>query len=182
MKYKINDNELIYMIQEDKDYYFKILLTKYQPVINSIVSNYFRSFIKLGIDFDDLIQECNVAVYLACKSFNPYKNIKFYTYVTLCIRNHIKVFYRDMNIKRYMLLNDALSIDDGFIFEKGYNLEYNDYEKDFVKLKNKFNDKCSEVFELRYNGFSYKEISKLLDIPISTVDGRICKIKAILRK
>ena len=94
----------------------------------------------------------------------------------------MKVCYRNMSTKKYMLLNNALSIDDVDYNENFYDFNVDEFENDFVKLKNLFDDKCSSVFELRYNGFSYKEISTLLDIPISTVDGRMCKIRTILRK
>lgn len=33
----------------------------------------------------------------------------------------------------------------------------------------------------RYNGFSYKEISSLLDIPITIIDGRLYKIRKTLQ-
>ena len=38
------------------------------------------------------------------------------------------------------------------------------------------------IFELRDNCFSYKEISKLLDIAVSTIDGKLCKIRRILKE
>ena len=182
MEYKTNDNELIYMIRENDEAYFKTLAYKYKPIIYSIIKDYYSSFIKLGLDLDDLIQECNIALYSACKSFNTLRNVKFYTYASICIRNHMKVCYRNMSTKKYMLLNNALSIDDVDYNENFYDFNVDEFENDFVKLKNLFDDKCSSVFELRYNGFSYKEISTLLDIPISTVDGRMCKIRTILRK
>ena len=40
----------------------------------------------------------------------------------------------------------------------------------------------SVIFELRTNGFSYREISYLLDIPSSTVEFRSRKIKLYLKK
>ena len=48
-------------------------------------------------------------------------------------------------------------------------------------MKYLFNIKDSAVLELRYNGFSYNEISSLLDIPLSTVDGRLYKIRKYLQ-
>lgn len=55
-------------------------------------------------------------------------------------------------------------------------------EDSFIFLKNLFDMKHSSVFELRYNGFSYKEISELLDIPVSTVDGRMYRVRQILHE
>ena len=61
------------------------------------------------------------------------------------------------------------------------NLEQLNY-KEFTRCKNYFDIDKSSVFELRYNGFTYKEISKLLDISISTVDGRLSKIRQTLHR
>ena len=57
---------------------------------------------------------------------------------------------------------------------------YNFTKEEFIRIKNKFDIEYSSVFELRYNGFSYKEISRLLDITVSTVDGRLSKIRRYL--
>ena len=54
-------------------------------------------------------------------------------------------------------------------------------EETFKQMKYLFNIKDSAVLELRYNGFSYNEISILLDIPLSTVDGRLYKIRKYLQ-
>ena len=66
------------------------------------------------------------------------------------------------------------------MFEAYFN-EIN-LERKFVSFKNLFDIVESNIFELRYNGFSYKEISKLLDIPVSTIDGKLCKIRRILKE
>ena len=38
------------------------------------------------------------------------------------------------------------------------------------------------VFELRFNGFSYLEISQLLEISVSTVDSRLSKARKIMQR
>ena len=37
------------------------------------------------------------------------------------------------------------------------------------------------ILELKYNGFGYREISNLLDIPISSIEFKIRKVKRILK-
>ena len=61
------------------------------------------------------------------------------------------------------------------------NLEQLNYQE-FTKYKNYFDIDKSCVLELRYNGYTYKEISKLLDISINTVDGRLSKIRQTLHR
>ena len=179
MKYKINDNELIYMIRDNDEYSLDILFKKYEPIVINICNSYYNSEY-LGIDYDDLKQECYIGLYSAYLKFNDNKNNTFYTYAVKCMKNHMRTYYRNINVKKNRVLNTSIFVDDYDKFSITYN--YDNYEKNFVDYKNLFDIKHSIVFELRYNGFSYKEISKLLDIPISTVDSRLCKIRSSLRK
>ena len=181
MKYRINDNELIYLIKENDEYSMKLLFNKYKPIVYKICSTYFIKMKNYGVEFNDLIQEGYFALYRASCTYNSNSNVKFFTYFGNCIRNHLSSYGRDLSVKKYSILNNSCSID-----EINYNNYYKDYdyvyEKDFfLYLKNKFSFKNSVVFELRYNGFNYKEIACLLDLPLSTIDGRLCKIRRTLR-
>ncbi len=182
MKYRVNDNELIYLIKENDEYSLELLFNKYQPIIYNICSCYYIKMKNLGIEFNDLLQEGKYALYKASCTFNSCSNVKFYTYFCNCIRNHLNSYYRDLSVKKHSVLNNSYSLDD-----INYNNYYRDdmnyiFEQDyFVNIKNLFSFRNSVVFELRYNGFNYKEIAILLDLPISTVDGRLCKIRNTLR-
>ena len=85
-----------------------------------------------------------------------------------------------MNVKKNYYLNNSISIEDcdSLLFD---NFNYFDEEQLFVNFKNLLSFKCSIVFELKNNGFKVREISKLLDLPVSTVNGRISKINRTLR-
>ena len=65
-----------------------------------------------------------------------------------------------------------------FIIYSIFYTYYFSFNSIYTKLS--FEDSC--IFELRYNGFSYKEISELLDIPVSTIDGRLSKIRVKLKE
>ena len=181
MKYRINDNELIYLIKEKDDYSMKLLFNKYKPIVFRICSAYYIKMKKYGIEFNDLIQEGYYALYKASRMYNSYSDVKFYTYFCNSIRNHLSSYYRNLSVKKHSILNNSYSLDEinynNYYIEKNYM-----FDKDnFINIKNLFGFEHSIVFELRYNGFNYKEIAKLLDIPISTVDGRLCKIRKTLR-
>ena len=181
MKYKINDNELIYLIKEKDEYSIKLLFNKYKPIVYKLCSTYYIKVKKYGIEFNDLIQEGYYALYKASCTYNSYSDVKFYTYFCNCIRNHLSSFYRNISVKKYSILNNSCSIDDinynNYYVEKNYIFEMDN----FVNIKNLFSFNYSIVFELRYNGFNYKEIARLLDLPLSTIDGRLCKIRKTLR-
>ena len=49
----------------------------------------------------------------------------------------------------------------------------------FFKCKNK---ECRKVFELRYNGFKYREIAELLELSTTTVGKIVEKLKKSLQQ
>lgn len=183
MEYRVNDNELIYMIKEGDDFATKRLFEKYKPLVTSVANSFYVFGRRLGIEFADLMQEGYIGLYNAYSSFNEYNDVKFYTYALTCIRNHLNTYCRNMNVKKNYYLNNSISIDDCdcSIFNYYDNFKYFDEEQLFVKIKNLLSFKCSIVFELKLNGFKVKEISNLLDLPRSTVNGRISKINRTLR-
>ena len=124
----------------------------------------------------------------AINSYNVNLNILFYTYACLCIERQINVFCRNMSSKKNEILNtcdyeeDINKYSNREINNPEYiNIKQEDYEE-FIKTKNHFDLKYSSVFELRYNGFTYKEIAILLNLSVSTVDGRLSKIRKTLHK
>ena len=183
MNYIENDNELIYMINDNNDEYRYILFNKYKPIIYSIANDYYIKFKYLNLDFDDLIQEGMIGFNNA---INTYKNKDsiFYTYSSICIKRNIISYIRSYTAKKNSILNNAL--DDSFynnciVFDDNIFLSEM-YEYEFVFLKNIFRYNDYNVFELKYNGFSNREISLLLDLSMSKVNKTIYKIKNILRK
>lgn len=188
MDYKcVNDYELIYMIRENDDDISDFLFNKYSSVIKKISSKYFLYAKDRGVEFDDLIQEGYLGLSSAINSFRDNMDSTFYTFACLCIERQIKTYCKKVGSNKQEVLNKALSRDyDNLVQIYCPNHSSFDNEiisKDsFISYKSLFSLKHSTVFELRYNGFSYQEISELLDIPINTVDSRLCKIRKVLRQ
>jgi len=182
----INDYEILYMVSEN-DSARELLIKKYLPVVHKIASKYLPVVSKCGIDYDDLIQEGMIALDKAISSYKESSNTLFYTYANLCVERHMIVVCRLSNNGKQLLLNESVD-DECFVFLKDYTfdpanlLDSYTIEKEFLRCKNLMDLKCSTVFELRYNGFSYREISVLLDIPLSTIDGRLYRIRKLLRE
>ena len=185
---KINDYEVLYMIKENDDYSEKLMYKKYLPIIKKIASKYNSFVSSRGADYEDLIQEGYVGLSNAINSYNDKLNTLFYTYASLCIERQINVFCRNMSSKKNEVLNTCnYEIDINKYSNRDINnpehinIKHEDYEE-FINTKNYFDLKYSSVFELRYNGFTYKEIAILLDLSISTIDGRLSKIRKTLHK
>ena len=89
------------------------------------------------------------------------------------------------NDRKNISSSELISIDDIDFEDKMSNIKIIIEDKEFDKviancIVNMDLD-CSSILELRYNGFSYREISVLLDLPRSTIEYRTRKLRKILR-
>ena len=183
MNYTQNDNELIYLLNEDSDHYRYILFEKYKPIIISIVNDYYDRFNGLYIDYDDLFQEGLIGFNNAINSYNTNNSI-FYTYASICIKRSVISYIRKLYSKKNLLFNNSLDdsyYDTFIVFDNDIFLS-NMYEYEFTYLKNVLSNEESLVFELKYNGFSNTEICKLLELSIYKITRILYKTKFNLRK
>lgn len=188
MNYKnYNDYELIYMVRENDDNSYDILYNKYIPIIKNIAKNYYKKFYGYGFDYDDFIQEANIAFQIALKSFDESKNVLFYTYVSTCIQRKMISFCKKISCsKRYVPVDNYIEFDEGLICDESKNVYDDVYTNHlFSIVKNilfdlNIEDSC--VFELWFNNFSYPEISTLLNLPIRTVQFKSHRIRKIFKK
>ena len=191
MKYNLNDYELIYNVRENDDYSKDLLYQKYYPVIHNIANYFYQQNKYFGYDFEDFLQEANLAFYNALVNFNEKEDTLFYTFVSLCIKRKLLSFCKRItNRNKNYSSKDCISLDDIELEDKKSNVNslFNDLEvenlvKEFLYSLS-FDKAC--IFELKYNGFSYKEISKLLDIPVSSLEFKnrssVKKIRRIINK
>lgn len=183
---KLNDYEVVYMVRENDDEAREIIFNKYIPIVRRIASDHLALAKMARIEYEDLVQEGLIALNEAINKYNEHSGVLFYTFLCVCVERRILTYCRKMNSSKHYLLNMALedeyiySVSDNDMFEAYFD-EIN-LERKFVSFKNLFDILESNIFELRYNGFSYKEISELLDVPVSTIDGKLCKIRRILRE
>lgn len=191
---KINDYEQLYLISENDDNSIAIIYEKYKPIVSAIAKKYYSKTNYHCGDLDDFIQEGYIGLDRAIKSFKEGQNVLFYTFSLVCIERQIKGFCRSCFALKNENMINSISIE----YEIEDNLKLMDFIPDetpcnnpnyyldekivldkLIQFKNNLPLRQSLVFELRYNGFKYKEISALLDIPISSVDNclHICRQK-----
>lgn len=188
----INDYEQLYLIRENDDEAKETVFQKYKPIIVSIASKYYGYLKERGIDREDLIQEGQVGLYKAINAYKETEDACFYTFCIVCIEREIKAYCRKYTSLKSEVLNTAYSINqqdnediifyeseliDGSIFNPDIYVLNNDVYHKLINFKNSLTFKQSLVFELRYNGFKYREIAELLDISINSVDNYIHKYK-----
>ena len=197
MDYKyINDYEQLYLISENDDEAKKMMFDKYKPIVISLANKYYNYLSKVGIDIEDLIQEGYIGLSNAIKSFKDTKNACFYTFSSICIERQIRAYSKKYMSNKNMILNMSYSIDDvnngnNKIFSINIKEENAESNPDLYLINTYYNEVCvdfkhmlslkdSLIFELRVNGFKYREISKLLDVSLNTVDNSIHRIKGKL--
>lgn len=178
---KDNDYELIYMVRENDNGSYNTLFNKYLPIMKRLSYNYYVKYKNYGADYDDFLQESYVAFHNALTKFNENRNVLFYTFVTLCINRALLSFCKKITCDKKNISNLLLvDIDNYDICGESNIDDYIKYDENRDILKKilyslDFDDAC--VFELKINGFSYKEISVLLDIPLRTVQFRGSKVR-----
>lgn len=194
MEYReLNDNELLSYIHDDNEEAYNIMYKKYEPLIYNISSKMIKVVANAGLEISDLMQEGRLGLTHAIKSFNPTKEASFFTYAKMCIQRKIITCVISARRLKHRILNESLSVDFKYDDDNHSKLDYLfednssnpetrllDYEtqKELIdKTKNKLTDFELQVFELRLNGFNYREIATILDKNTKTIDNAIQRIK-----
>lgn len=174
-----NDDEIIYLIKEDEEA-LSLMIRKYEPLFKKLAFSFVKKYSYKGLDIDDLVQQCRIAMCYALESYNPSNETKFYSFLLVCLRrainNYSRSYLKNPNVysldEEELYLTESLSVD---------SLTKKVIENDTLRLIKKFSlslnffDAC--VFELRFNNFTYKEIAVLLDTNVKKVDNTLLKIR-----
>ena len=116
--YDLNDEELVYMINENNDEAKDALYQKYSSMIHKEIKKVKNTAYALKIDYSDLIQEAMLGFSNAVNTYNEEEDAKFGTYATLCVRRKLLNFIEKHRTAKSHSLNSALSLDAEMI-EKG---------------------------------------------------------------
>lgn len=180
----MNDYELLYMVCDDLEDNFNILLEKYKPLIYKVVKEYVKFFKKFGYELEDLMQLGYITLYKTASRYNIYNSSMFYSYFKKALTNTIISSIRTNSTSKKEVLNKALSYDVElpnssvtYLDILSDNKNTKDIESELIIFKNSMPSVLSYIFELYYNGYSKKEISILLDEDINDVKNGFKKIK-----
>lgn len=188
----LNDYEIMYLVEENDDEANRLLFEKYHPVIFKMAIKYKNEAKKCGLELEDLIQEGYIGLYNASKTYNPSKDSLFYTYANISIRSKMLNVIRCNNTQRNNTLNNSLSLFDNFFNSNDSNLlevlsDESAIDPEKLMIENEFNLLISDfmfsldfnhalIFELRFNGFSNKDISVLMETSIKSITNIIFRI------
>ena len=194
-KYKEeNDYELLYLVSENNDDAKDIFFQKYDNIIKMKASKYTSYVTSKGFDFNDLFQEGRLGLTQAINDYKEQKNVQFHTFANLCIDRQIASFLRHIAREKHKALNNSVSLDtttnsvgrpltELLLDDKNIDpeisfIEMEEQEELFSKIDKVLTNTERDVFNLRVQGFTYKEISQLLNITEKSVDGSMSRIKS----
>ena len=194
MDYKdFNDYEIIYCIKENNEEANELIYEKYRPFIEITAKRLASYSMNAGLEASDFIQEGMLALSNAIYTFDDQKDITFYTYARACIEKKMITLMVRNNSFKHKILNSSIPFEvndeDGehLIFgdileDKGSNPEEviidSENEKILLdKIRENLTDLENQVFDLKINGFSYKEIADILEKSPKSIDNSIQRIK-----
>lgn len=182
-----NDYELISYVHENNEEANNIVIEKYQPLIHMISNKMYKHAKNSGLELNDLIQEGLIALNDAVNSFTEDKDACFYTYAKTCIERRIISTIISSQRQKHKILNESLSYDSledpayNFLKDDNNPLDIVISSDEEMKIEERIKSKLTpfemQVFDLMVAGFSYKEISDMLNKDIKSIDNAIQRIR-----
>jgi len=192
MDYKsLNDNELVYLCCDNNEEATTLLIDKYRNCILKTLKEYLKEYDIRGMEVADLYQEGLIGLIHAIKTFDPKKDITFYTYANACIKNSIISAMRQSFRKKNNILNNSYSLDNLIedtnssfyeIFKDENSdpstliIDHEEVNDIISRIKEKLSVSEKEIFELRLKGLSNSEISVLLDKDRKNIENTMYRI------
>lgn len=198
MKAYENDNELIYMIWQKDDLALRLLMSKYQTVIDCKIAEVIydkRVFRQLREE----LRQCGYIMLHSClENYNMAKNVKFATFFSFCferkIRNQLRSYYNGGGRIQSMISLDQ-TVDEFGEFTLGENIEsyYPDYQAEsllnyheLVRLVARaisdFSDQEKDICNLRQKGYGYEEIVEAVGCNYKKVDNTMQKFRKAVKE
>ena len=184
MEYKdVNDFEVLYLVEENQSEYKNVIFEKYKPILKKQAYLCYLKLKDYGLDYDDCFQEALIALNHAIDSFDFNRDALFYTFALVCIRSRLNSFLIKSLGNKNKVLNESILFNKNDLYEIENiapvyfdDLHLSFYDK-VLKFKNSLSDVQSQIFELKYNGFTNKEIGELLGINPRIVYNNVCFIR-----
>ena len=169
---KISDSELIMLAREKNEEAEEILRIRYTEVIRKIINYYYPEIVKLKINIEELIVNCQEVLNRALEEYTFLSKASFRTYANIIINRKIKkTIIKELRNSKKTLEDKSYNLDD---IEKVYANNSLD-PLDAICLKERRN----LILKTIVNTLSTSE----LDVFTLLVDGKDChEIASILKK
>ena len=191
-----SDEELLYMIRTNSEIAMDILLDRLN---NSVIKTAETIVKRLGCyDIEDAKQGLRVGFLSAIDTFREDRDSSFRYFAKMCAEREVRTMMRKERHKGVSSHYRSVSLDqireeEGVYFvdmlentHPEYNptwyAEYCQAMEDYYEIVARFPKMEREICYLRIQGFSYKEISNLLNIKVKRIDNTMQKVRKKLNR
>ena len=182
---KLTDEELCELSQKKDSVAVDFLINRYLKLVKSFVHHYYLT----GGDLEDLVQVGQIAVFKAITTYQG--KVEFKYYVFKCIKNAIISAIKKANTLKNMPLNSSYSLSGIVDGDEDKNpliadLKFDPIEKIVnTEAERELKDNISLILSRYENlilsyylqGFSYVEISEILNKTPKSIDNALQRIK-----
>lgn len=188
----MENNNLLLSIKNGDDKAFETLLNQHHNMIYKIIYGLNLEKGDYKLDEDSLFQEGSIALYKAVFSFEENNNMAFTSYAYMVIRARIRTYIRDnyryLEKEAYSIDNienlEYLSVNKSTLVSEN-PVEYHrekQFESHLNEFVSKLNNEDQEIFRLRSEDYTYKQIAERLNIKAKKVDNRLRVLRERLKR
>lgn len=186
-----NDYELIMLYHEKNEDAEIILFKQYQKIIIYLLSKYKFVLRKIGIDYQELYDECLTTFNEAIKKYNPSNNASFNTFANLIIKRKINHIILKNNKTYKIYINNPISINEKSLIEiiKSNEkdplykiIEQNNIENINNKIMECLSTNELDVYNLLVNNISYNEMMIILNKSYKQITNTVDRIRKKLKE
>ncbi len=193
----MNPYELLYMSRTGDTYAIRALFNLYKPILIHEVRNAIEACPCLNIYWDDLMQECMLALCKAVESYREDRGSSFATFLTIVIRNTMITYTRSVKRKQMGRVNHMYSLDSMIsennpaietleqknrLTDPEYVLRMNQARDRLMEQISKLNPKEQQVLQSWMNGSSYSDSAQEMGITTKQFDGRKQRVRKKIKK
>lgn len=197
MRYRVSDNELLYMIQQKDEQAMNILLDRYDRVLYPLTKDLLRK--QGSLDVDDAQQMALMGFLSAVSMYREDRDVTFRYFAKMCAEREVRTMLRkerlrcnSANYKNYSLDQMVREEEGSYLvefventhpeFEPPWYFEYQCLTEQFQTMVEALNVKERLVYDLWMSGNSYKEIAIKAGLTLKSVDNTLQRVRKKLNR
>lgn len=185
-----NDYELLYLIYQKDDESLALLMMKYE----NIMYMFFQSQVSLMYRMKGHVDEYQIGRIVLIKALENYrldKDASFRHYYLCLLKNEMRNTVRknDIYLRTNLISTEFLihECEEGYLdgvwrtsaasMQADWIIHSEDIKNRILKLEASLSEVERKIFRLRIYGYSYQEISHVLNVSIKKVDNTLFKVR-----
>ncbi len=191
-----SDEEIVKLAKQGEEIATEYLINKYKNFVRVKA----KSYLLVGADREDIIQEGMIGLYKAIRDFRADKLSSFRAFPELCITRQIITAIKTATRQKHIPLNSYISLNkpiydedsDRTMLDILSGTKITDPEEVFIshelsddlreRIQENLSDLESQVLLSYLEGKSYQEMAKELDRHVKSIDNALQRVKRKIEK